>query len=803
MIELKQALRRLVKAPGFTLTTLLTLAIGIGATTAIFSVVNGVLLKPLPFPEAERLISVGHRSQHIAADDLNASPALYLTYREHNRTFESIALWWESRDGVTGAGDPEELASLHVTHEFLPTLRVEPLLGRAFVAADDELGAPKTAILSYGYWQRRFGGAADAVGRTLSIGGEPTTVIGVMPRSFRFLQRPAEILLPAGQVVRTIAMYGPMGERAIARLKPGVMLSDVSADIERMVPIAIDTYPTPGATVVDRYEPYPRPLKAYFVGDLGDVLWVLMGTIGLLLVIACANVANLQLARTEGRGQELAIRAALGASRGAVVRSMLVESALLGVFGGALGLGLATVALPLFLSLAGNQLPPILAIGIDPTVLAFTLGISLAAGLLFGCVSALKYGHARRALSGRVHSASRERQRARSSLVVAQVALALVLLVAAGLMIRTFDALRRVEPGFAGANRLQTFTLVMAQTPIDRLRQAQRAIQERLAALPGVETVGFQSFLPLSGGPSAGLFYEDKPLPPGAIAPQVEFRFASPGFIETMRTPLLAGRTLRWDDVDSNHQVALVSESLARRQWGSPQAALGKRVRILPPAPWQEVVGVLADVHDDGLDQPAHDTVYLTLKDPMTQWGITRHMSFAVRSERVGTTGFAQELQRAVWSVDPSLPLGSLETMNDIYLRSLARTSLTLTLLGIAGAMALTLGLVGVYGVLSYMLAQRTREIGIRIALGAQDVAIKRLLLGQVLALVGIGIALGLAGAAGLTRFMKSLLFGVSSLDLETYVLGAVALLAAAALAAYLPARHATRIDPMQALRTE
>ena len=346
MTQIRHALRRLSRAPGFTLTTLLTLAIGIGATTAIFSVVNGILLKPLPFPEPDRLIAVGHRSKSIG--DMNASPALYLTYREHNRTFESIALWWDRADSVTGAGDPEQLTSLVVTHEFLSTLRVAPLLGRSFVAADDELGAPQTVILSYGYWQRRFGGAADALGKTMTINGTPHAVIGVLPQSFRFLQRPADILVPAGQVVRMIAAYGPMGERAIARLKPGVTLADVSADIERMIPIAIESYPgrnAPGA-FVDRYEPSPRPLKSYFVGDLGNVLWVLMGTIAMLLAVACANVANLHLARTENRGQELAIRAALGASRGNLARSVLLESTVLGVVGGALGVALATVALP-------------------------------------------------------------------------------------------------------------------------------------------------------------------------------------------------------------------------------------------------------------------------------------------------------------------------------------------------------------------------------------------------------------------------------------------------------------------------
>jgi predicted permease len=809
MTHLRQTLRRLGRSPGFTLTTVLTLAIGIGATTAIFSVVNGILLKPLAFPEPDRLISVGHRSKNIAAFDLNASPALYLTYRDHNRTFESIALWWNSTDSVTGVGDPEEGTSLYVTHEFLPTLRVEPLLGRSFVAADDDVGAPPTVILSYAYWQRRFGGAADVLGKTVTIGAAPRTVIGVLPQSFQFLQRPADILVPAGQVVRTIAAYGPMGERAIARLKPGVTLADVSADIERMIPIAIETYPgrgLPPGAVVDRYEPFPRPLKAYFVGDLGNVLWVLMGTIGMLLAIACANVANLQLARTESRGQELAIRAALGASRGTLARSVLLESTVLGLAGGALGVALAVVALPVFLAAAGNELPRVLAIGIDPMVLAFATGVSIAAGLLFGSVPALKHGVARvaGALGGRAHSASRERHRARSSLVVAQVALALVLLVAAGLMIRTFDALRRIEPGFAGGEELQTFMLAIPNTtPVDRVRQAHRAIQERLSAVPGVESVGFQSWLPLSGGPSGGAVYEDAPPPAGTLPGQTEFRFTSPGLVEAMRTPLVAGRTRRWDDLDSDRQVAMVSEGLARSRWGSAEAALGKRLRFLPTGPWQEVIGVLGDVYWDGLGGPAQDTIYLSLEDPMTQWGITHHMSFAVRSKRAGTTGFAEELQRAVWSVDASLPLASLETMDDIYRRSLARTSLTLTLLGIAGAMALTLGLVGVYGVLSYMLAQRTREIGIRIALGAQDAAIKRLLLGQVVGLVGIGIALGLAGASVLTRFMKSLLFGVAALDLETYALGAVALLSAAALAAYLPAWRATRVDPVEALKAE
>jgi predicted permease len=806
MIQLRQTLRRLRHAPSFTLTSLVTLAIGIGATTAIFSVVNGILLRPLPFDDSERLISVGHRSPRGGDSDLSASPALYSTYREHNRTLESVALWWNTTDSVTGAGDPEELATLHVSHEFLPTLRVAPIVGRSFSEADDRLGSPKVVMLSYAYWQRRFGGAAHALGKVVTIGGEPHAVIGVLPPQFRFLQQPAEILLPA-QIDYANEVYGTMGQRAIARLRPGVTLVDASTDFERMIPIAMETFPIRGASAVDRYLPYPRRLKDYFVGDLRETLWVLMGTIGMLLSVACANVANLQLGRTESRGQELAIRAALGASRGEIVRSILLESAVLGLAGGLLGVGLAVFALPLFLAIAGSQLPTVLAIGVDTMVLVFAFAISLGSGLLFGCVAALKYGAKRPAttLAGRGYSASRERHRARGVLVVAQVALALVLLVAAGLMIRTFDALRAVEPGFAGPEDLQVFTLAIPPTAapdLDRLQRMQRDIQDRLAAIPGVESVGFQSYLPLSGGPTGGFSYEDKPLPDGAPPRRIEFRVTSPGFVETMRTPLLAGRLFGWSDLDDNLPVALVSASLARREWGSAEAALGKRVRILTNAPWQEIVGVIGDVHYGGLEQPVQDTAYLSLEDPMTYFGMTRRMSFAVRSARAGTPAFAAEIQRAVWSVDGELSLAQLETMSDIHGRALARISLTLTLLGITGAMALALGLVGIYGVISYTVAQRTREIGIRLALGAQNAALKRALVGHALLLVAIGVTLGLGGAVALTRLMRSLLFGVDALDIPTYALGALSLFGGAALAAYLPARRVVDVDPMQALKT-
>jgi predicted permease len=809
MVQLHQPVRRLLRSPGFTVTTVLTLAIGIGATTAIFTVVNSVLLKPLPFPDSDRLIALRHRSTD--QDNHAASEALYFTYREHSETFESVALYFGNTATITGAGEPEEVPRLVSTHELLPTLRVSPLLGRTFVAADDEAGNAPTVILSHGYWQRRFGGAESAIGQTLTVDAVPHEIVGVLPPTFRFLEQPADILTPA-RPNRAFAFVPSIGARGIARLKDGVTLEQASADVARMIPIYIDSFPIiPGLTKADvlamRLGPNLRFLKDDIVGDLDDVLWVLMGTIGMLLLIACANVANLQLVRTETRGQELAIRAALGAGSGRITRDLVLESALLGLAGGALGLALAVAILPALLALAGDSLPVALDIAIDPVVLAFTFAISLGAGLLFGLIPASKYAGTRVAAvlssGGRSQSASRERHRARNLLVVAQVALALILLVASGLMIRTFVALRNVDPGLTDPEHVQTVRVSIPQAAAPdfaRVVRLQNDIQERLAAIPDVESVGFATRVPLlRSGPSGPFSLEDKP---GAAPLEIEFRYASPGYFASLGTPILAGRDLEWPDHYGSQQVAVVSESIARREWGSAAAAVGKRLRRGPQNPWLEVVGVAGDVRHDGIEQPAPDTIYLTSSEAFARFA-GRAVHFFVRSDRVGTAGFVDEIERAVWSVNGSLPVGGVQTLGELYARSMARTSLTLVLLAITAAMALLLGLIGIYGVISYMLAQRTREIGIRMALGARSAAIKRLLLGNVLVLVTVGIAIGLGGAAALSQLMDSLLFGVSSLDPTTYALVALALAVTAALAGYIPARRATRVDPMAALRVE
>ena len=813
MVELRQTIRRLFSAPGFTLTTMLTLAVGIGATIAIFSVVNGILFKPLPFREPERLVALRHQLPAAGRDDAAASPAIYFTYREHTEAFESVALYTYNRASVTGNGDPEEVSRLLATHEFLDTLGVGPLLGRAFTAADDEAGNPPVVMLSYGYWQRRFGGAGDVIGRALVVDGAAHEIIGVLPADFRFLEQPAEIVAMA-RPSREFAFVPSFSERGIARLKPGVTLAAASADVERMIPILYETFPmVPGMTRQQLEEmgfgPSLRPLKDDVVGDLDDVLWVLMGTIVMLLLVACANVANLMLVRAETRAHELALRMALGAGRTVIARSLVVESALLGFAGGAVGLALAAASLPLLLAFAAGELPDPLAVAIDERVVAFSLAISAACVLLTSAIPAVKYAAVRLTVflrtAGRGYSVSRERHRVRNSLVIVQVALALVLLVASGLMIRTFVSLHRVQPGFAAPDQVQTFRLSIPQAMIpelDGVVRMQNDLEQRLAAIPGVESVGFSSGeLPLlSRGPSQPFLREDQR---DAASLLIDYRYVSPRFFRTLGTPLVAGRDLEWRDYDAGAQrVAAVSEELAQREWGSAAAGLGKRLRRGGNGEWLEVVGVVGDVRHHGVDRPAPDTIYVTSSEALAQFA-ARAVYVFVRSDRVGTAGFLADVQRAIWSINPNLPLGSVQTFGEIYRGSMARTSLTLVLLGITGIMSLILGLVGIYGVINYLVVQRTREIGIRMALGARNAHVKRMLLGHVLALAGAGAALGLGGAALLTRLMEGLLFGVTPLDPATYVAVAAVLLGTCAIAGYLPARRATHIDPTAALRAE
>ncbi|HWY49537.1 MAG TPA: ABC transporter permease [Bryobacteraceae bacterium] len=822
MNSLRHVFRRFGRAPMFTSVALITLALGIGSNTAIFSVVNGVLIKPLPYPDARQLVGVWHLAPGVTgiAGNINCSPTMYFTYREENSTFQDFGLW--SNDGVTvtGAGDPEQVRALDITYGTLQSLGVQPAAGRWFSQADDTTGAPDTVILTYSYWQRHFGASPEsAVGRTLIVDSKPHVIIGVMPQNFRFLNSRADLILPQ-KFDRNKIFLGNFSYQGIARLKPGVTIRQADTDVARMLPIWLKAWPAaPGFSRAlfenARFAPLVQPLKQEVVGDIGATLWVLMGTIGLVLLIACANVANLLLVRAESRQQELAIRAALGAGWRRIAGEMLLESLTLGILGGALGLALAYAALRMLIAHGPATLPRIGEIGIDPLVLGFTFVVSLLAGLFFGLIPAIKYAGPQLALTlrggGRTMSYGRERHRARNLLVVAQVGLALVLLIGSGLMIRTFQALRSVQPGFTHPEQVQLLHISIPDAQVkepERVMRMENEMIDKLAAIPGVTSVALASAAPIErmNNQNDLLYAQDKTYSPGQIPPVRAFRYISPGFLKTDGTPLIAGRDFTWTDVYEKRHVAMVSENLAREMWGSPAAALGKQVRTgLQNDAWREIVGVVGDVYDNGVEQKAPSFAYwpcMLDHFELEALHATRYGVFAVRTNRAGMESFLAEARRAIWSVDANVPVFLVRTLRDVYDESMARTSFTLVLLAISGVMALVLGVVGIYGVIAYAVTQRTREIGIRMALGAQPAGLQGMFVRQGLVLAAVGAALGLVAAASLTRLMSSLLFKTTALDPITYALVSGLLITAAALASYFPARRATAVDPVEALRT-
>jgi len=814
MTTLKHILRRLGSFPAFTAITVATLAIGVGANSAIFAVIENVLLKPLPFPDSAQLVDLGHDVPGIGLHGRSA-PFLYFTYADQSRSFQSIGVWRENSNNLTGLAEPEHERSLELTSEVLPMVGVQPLLGRLFSAADAAPGAPLTAMLAYGLWRDKFGADAAMIGRNIIIDGLPRQVIGVLPRNFWFMDSKAAVLLPL-QFDRNKTFLGQFQYSGIARLKPGVQLAQASADCARLIPVAGRSFPPfPGLSLAsferEGITPAFTSLKASLLGDIGGLLWVLLGTLGLVLLIACANVANLMLVRTQGRQQELAIRSALGAGWWQIARELLLESLVLGVAGGTAGAGLALAAIRLLQFLHPANLPRLEQISMDAGSIVFTFAISVFAGLLFGLIPAIRYagGGVAAALhtAGRGASESRQRHRARNTLVVVQVALALVLLISSGLMIRTFQALRNVNPGFVRPEELQTFDISIPRSvsaaPVAVTRMEQ-SIADKIAAVPGVSNVGLTNDVPM--GP--GHWYDPVQIEgreadnlPGRV-----YKFVSPGLLATMGNSLVAGRDFAWEDLYDQHRVAMLSENLARELWGTPQAALGKHVRHVSISPWLEVIGVVADERADGVDKPAPKTVYWPLL--MDHFGpeplyATPDVSYVLRTPGAGSSARMQEVSQAVWSVSKELPLANPQTLEDLYNKSLARTSFALVMLGIAGAMAFALGVAGLYGVISYSVARRTREIGIRVAIGAQHSTVRRMFIAEGARLATIGILFGTAAALGLMRLMASLLFGVKPIDPLTYAAVALALAAAAVMASYIPAMRATKVDPVDALRAE
>ena len=819
--RIRQLLRRLGRAPLFTTLTLITLAVGIGATTLIFSVVDGVLLKPLEYPQPDRLIGVWYTTPKVDIKNLNIAPFLYFINREQNRTLEAIGAYTGDGFSITGTGTPEQVSGLDVTHEVFPILGVRPLLGRLFTQADDTAGAPETAILSYGFWQKKFGGSRSVIGKTITTDGKPREIIGVLPRSFHFLNWGEQDMFVPMQWDRSKIKLGNFSYEGLARLKPGVTMAQASADLQRLIPIAIHSFPPPEGYSTRLFEAAEfktdlRPLKRDVVGDVGNVLWVLMGSIFGVLLIACANVANLLLVRVEGRRQELAVRAALGAGWRRIAGDLLFESVTLAVIGAALGLALAYVGLRALVASAPTGLPRLYAIGINVPVLLFTLAVAVVAGVLIGLIPVMKYAGAQvnRDLreGGRTLSEGRERHRARSTLVVVQVALALVLLICSGLMIRTFRALEHVNPGFNDPHTLQTLRIWIPDTQIpdkdrDKVVHMQEDMMDKVAALPGVKSVAMTSAVPMQGWNSNDLiFARDRTYRDGEIPPIRRFVWVSPGLFKTLGTPILAGRDFTWEDSYNKLPVAVISENFAKEYWGSAQNALGKQIRTGSTDDWRQVVGVVGNVYQDGVQEKAPTTVYwpLMMNNFDTQKErVQRGVAFVIRTPRAGSQSFMNEARKAIWSDDSILPIAQQFTVEHFYTQSMARTSFTLVMLGIAGTMALLLGVVGIYGVISYSVSQRTREIGIRMALGAPKGAIIGLFVRGGLILTAIGIGCGLVAAFAAMRLMSALLFGVSAVDPVTYASISLLVFVTAWLACYLPSRKAAGVDPMNALRTE
>jgi putative ABC transport system permease protein len=811
--NLRYVVRALRKQPGFAAMAILTLALGIGATTAIFSVVYGVLLKPLPFYEANRLVALYHFAPGFAAGGhFPQSPATYFTYRDHARVFEDIGVWRADNVSVTRNGEPEQIRALRFSDGMLPLLGVRPEVGRLIRKEDDVPGAPKRVVLSHGYWQRAFGATQSVIGQSLTIDATPHEIVGVLPASFKLLDTDPQVVLPLG-LNRTTTVADPgFGPRGVARLKPGVTLSQANDDIARVIPLIVEQFPLQPGVTRQMYDavglaPNVRPLSEEVIGEMGRPLWILLGTVGIVLLMAWTNVASLLLVRAEGRQREFAVRGALGASRRRLAAELLSESLILGLAGGAVGMLFAQVGIGLLRRMAPAALPRVDEIGIDGVVLLFTLTLSVVSALLFGLLPALRFGTLNLAAlkdAGRSASDAPGRHRTRNTLVVAQIALALVLLIVSGLMIQTFVVMRQVQPGFVRPEEVQTFHLALPPTLTPDLQQVVRTyeeIAERLKQVPGVVAVGLARSATMESGIGGGpIWVEGRPV--SGVPPLRRIKMLGPGYFETMGNPMVAGRAIAWRDISQLQPVAVISENLSREFWGEPAKALGKRIGA--PGAWTEVVGVVQNERDDGMNHPAPTIVYWPMA--ITQAGrpsVNRNMAMVVRSSRVGSPGFLRELQQAVWSINPNVPLGNVRTLDEIQAHSMAQTSFAMVMLAIAASGALLLALVGIYGVVSYIVTERTFEIGIRMALGAQGGDVRRLFLRHGLALTIVGIMLGIGAALLVTPIMSTLLYGVAPTDPVTYVGVAIALAVVTLLATYLPARRASRVQPIVALRSQ
>jgi predicted permease len=807
--SLRDAMRTFRKQPGLIALAAFTLALGIGATSAIFSVVHGVLLKPLPFQDPDRLVAVYHKAPVVYPDPKGPhSAASYFTYRDSSRVFEDVgAALWETQSAFAIRNDePEPVRVLSVTDGFFSVLGVQPAVGRLLNQYDDTPGAPNRVVLTHGYWQQAFGAAPDSIGRSLVIAAPnavPYEIIGVLPPSFSFRDTDAQVFLPL-KLARADANPVGFAFRAIARLRQGVSVAQANDDVARMIPLTIEKFPLPSGVTKADFEgiglaPNVIPLADDVVGAMRRPLWILLGSVVVVLLMAWTNVANLLLVRAEGRQRELTVRSALGASRGRIAAGLLSESLLLGLTGAGFGVLFAQACLTVLRRLAPAALPRVDDIAIDGAVLLFTLTASITTSLLFGLVPVLKsriFNVDVLKEAGRSTSDTPGRHRTRSVLVTAQLSLALVLLVVSGLMIRTFVAMRQIEPGYLRPEEVQTFGISLPRSVMPNRQQVLQTYEEiaaRLKQVPGVTSVGMAAELIMGGSTPIGPVEVENHAASTMAAPRKQKTIGA-GYFETMGNMPLAGRAILPSDIQQRAHVAVVSENFAREFWGEPVNALHKHLRFRREDPWSDVVGVVRNERDDGLNQPALTTVFFPMSPGMPT------MNFLVRSTRAGTPPFVRDLQEAVRSVK-RVPLADVRTLEDLQAASMAQTSFAMVMLAIAAAISLLLALVGIYGVVSYIVVERTREIGIRMALGAQADDVRALFLRQGLVLATVGVTLGIGASVLLTPLMSALLFGVRPTDPITYVSVGIVLTLVTLLATYVPACRASRVNPIIALR--
>ena len=806
--DLKLALRTLRRSPGVTAAAVLALALGIGANSAIFSVVDGVLLRPLPYPQSHELVRVYRTSARFG---WNTSPFSWLNYKDllaQNRVFENVAVWANGDANLSGAGAPERVLVRVASSTLLPTLRVAPVVGRNFLPSEELEGNDHVVLLDFALAQRRFGSAREAIGKSVRLDDVDYQVVGVLPRSFRF-DTPADVWMPPSASSDKMQVRNTGFLQVLARKKPGVSDAVIAADLAAFSKYLTDTFPDlypPSTGLGTRSE----PLLAATVGNVRLALFVLLGAVAFVLLIACANVANLLLARAAGRRREMAIRAALGARRGRLMRQLLTESLLLAVAGGALGLLFAAWAVDALVGLAPDTLPRAAEVALDGRVLAFTAAIALATGFAFGLTPALAASRPdlHDALKDGTRGTSAGRGRLRRALVVAEVALSLVLLVGSGLMMRSFMRLRGVDPGFRSDHAL-TLSIslpVAAKKPTEADRERFVRIfgdtVTRLQSLPGVTAVGGVDVMPLSGNTPDMLFELDGFTPADqADEPNCQVRHVAGDWFAAMGIPIVRGRGFLPSDTATSAPVLVVNQAWVTK-YSPDREAIGRRIRPLSSKgeeqPWATIVGVIGDVRGYGLDAPAQPEVY---------WPLTQKRAASLMSMIVRTTGNAQPLagaaRAAVAEVDAEQPIFDVEPLDDVVAGSLAQRRFTLTLMVLFGLVALVLAAVGIYGVMAYTVAQRTQEIGIRVALGASPATVLGMVVRDGMKLVGLGLVLGGVAAALLARVGESLLWGVSSTDAATYVVIAAVLAAVALVAIVIPARRATRVDPMRALRSE